>query len=304
MRRGLLGLLAWASLTWAGGCASQPYLTPERLQRGLVVVLPGIEGRSPLNESVCDGLNLGGVSWGIELRDWTSWLGPLYTLRAEARNRRQAGQIALRIAEYKYAHPDNPVVVVGQSGGGAVALWVAEAMPAGMKIDGLILLAPAVSPGYLLDFALENTSRGIVSFYSSRDWLFLGVGTTVYGTMDGYHSASAGKEGFTIPTAGGRPRCYDGLYQIAWHEQMAAMGHTGGHLSATGETFVAAYVAPFVRAGTWSEEFVANVLRRKSLDAVPMPRMNEWRPPPSRPPAARQPATRGAPLGANPHRVR
>ena len=52
----------------AGGCATgkyigsgdQPYLTPERTERGWVLVFTGIEGRSGFNQGIADGLAKGG----------------------------------------------------------------------------------------------------------------------------------------------------------------------------------------------------------------------------------------------------
>ena len=263
MRRVLFGLLCLAAVGACGGCYRQPYYTPERLDQGLVVVLPGIEGRSPLNQSIVQGLVDAGVPYGIDNEDWTSWLGPLYNQRAEIRNRRKANQIAVRVAEYKYAHPGKPVILIGQSGGGAMALWIAEAMPEGQEIDGAILLAPAISPGYMLadDIALTKTKRGIVNFYSSRDWFFLGVGTTVVGTMDGKHASSAGRVGFDVPADAGP--IYNRLFQVPWHKQMAAAGNEGGHLSSSAEAFVADYVAPLVMAPTWSDSLIAQVIARK-----------------------------------------
>lgn len=249
-----------------------------------MVVLTGVEGRGPLNAAVCDGLSAGGVNWGIDLEDWTAPMGPLWNLRMETLNRQKAVRIAMRIAEYKFGHPDSPVVVVGQSGGGGMALWVAEAMPEAVKLDGLILLAPAISPGYAVEFALGKTTRGVVSFYSNLDWIFLGLGTTVYGTMDGRHGPSAGMVSFRIPPADERPDCYDRLFQIAWHEQMARTGHIGAHVTTSAEAFVSQYVAPFVLARKWDEQFVAAVLNRWQMQVgtVPMPTARD-REPPDRP---------------------
>jgi len=274
----MLGLVCVAATAMTGGCYRQPYRTPQRMNTGLVVVLPGIEGRSPLNERTVQGLVDGGVPHGIDLEDWTSFLGPLYNLRAELHNRRKATRIAVKVAEYKFAHPDNPVILVGQSGGGAMALWVAEAMPEGQQIDGIILLAPAISPGYMVDFALSKTKRGIVNFYSSKDWLFLGVGTTISGTMDGKHSSSAGRVGFTRPLKPGRSKLYDKLYQVAWHKQMAMAGNTGGHLGSSTEEFVANYVVPFVLSRRWSDEIVAKVLAGEKIDYDSLPPMDKWTP--------------------------
>jgi len=281
MRTMLIGSLA-AVLAWACGCARQPYLTPERLAKGLVVVLPGVEGESPMNRAICRGLDAGGVDWGIRLENWTTLWGPLVNLRSEIRNRQKANEIAIRVAEYKFAHPDNPVVLVGQSGGGAMALWIAESMPQGQNVDGLILLAPAISPGYMVDFALSKSRQGVINFYSAKDWLFLGLGTTLYGTMDGQHTSSAGRVGFLIPPASTRPKAYDRLFQIAWHKQMAAAGHTGGHLASSAEGFVRHYVAPFVLARRWDDETVARVLTGRKIDPGALGPRNEWTPTPER----------------------
>ena len=247
-----------------------------------MVVLPGVEGRGLLNEGIVDGLVDGGVDWGIDLVDWTSPWGPLWNLRNEWGNYEKAGEIALRIAEYKFAHPSNPVVVVGQSGGGAMALWIAERMPPNQPLDGLILLSPAISPGCTVDIALGKTRRGAINFFSHKDWVFLGLGTTLYGTMDGRHTSSAGRVGFRVPLAGTRSKAYDKLFQIAWHEQMAAAGHTGGHISGSAQAFVRYYVAPFVLARRWDDETVARVLTGRKIDPNRLPPMNEWTPQPGR----------------------
>jgi len=293
MRRTAATLVSLAAMAYAAGCTHKPYLTPEREARGLVVVLPGVEGRGPLNESIVDGLVAGGVDWGIDLIDWTDPLGPLWNLRNELGNYRKAGEIAVRLAEYKFAHPDNPVVVVGQSGGGAMALWIAERMPPNQPLDGLVLLAPAISPGYMVDLALEKTRRGAITFYSYKDWVFLGLGTTVSGTMDGKHTESAGRVGFQVPLArSNRSEGYDKLYQIAWHKQMSAAGHTGGHLTVTAEDFVRHYVAPFVLTRQWNDEAVARVLTGRKLNNSALPPRGQWTPQPGRdwPADAGQPA--------------
>ena len=199
-----------------GGCNSQPYRTAERLERGLVIVLTGIEGRSAINEDIMKGLDAGGVDWAIELYDWTAPLVPLYNLRAEAHNRQKAKVLARRIARYRWDYPRRAIVLIGQSGGGAMAIWTAEALLGGQEIDGIVLLAAALSPDYHLEFALERTKRGIVSFHSSRDWMFLGLGTIIYGTMDGEHTASAGQVGFALPEDKPSRQGYEKLFQVAW----------------------------------------------------------------------------------------
>ncbi len=248
-----------------GGCNRyEQYRTAERLDRGLVIVLPGIEGRSAINDAIIKGLDAGGVDWAIELTDWTVPWAYLYNLRAEVRNRRKAAGIAGRIARYHWDYPDRPVVLIGQSGGGAIAVWTAENMMLGHYVDGIILIAAALSPEYVLDFALEKSRRGIVSFYSERAVLFLAAGTTVYGTMDGRHTASAGQAGFKLPDDPDGARAYENLFQVAWSPEMASTGHAGVHLTSGAEKFVSRYVAPLVTArptdGAWNAEYIDDVI--------------------------------------------
>lgn len=272
----ILVTAAMLASAWLAGCApDQPYVTRARLERGLVVVLPGVEGRGPLNESIVEGLAAGGVQYAIELYDWTSALGPLYNLRAELRNRKQAGRLADRIVSYRDAYPARPVLLVGQSGGGGVAVWTAEQLAWSGGIEGVILIAPSLSPGYPLDRALSYSERGVVVFRSDRDWILLG--TAITGTMDGEHAVSAGRVGFDIPEEPRRMEAYDKLYQIAWDPAMSKTGYGGGHLSSSAGNFIAAYVAPLVRARSWDRDFVSDLAHGQL----------EW-------PLRRRPATRPA----------
>jgi len=260
------GLAAICFIALLAGCrATQPYVAPSRLDRGLVIVLPGCEGRGLLNKAICKGLNDGGIDCAIELSDWTSAWGPLYNLRAEERNRQQAAEIADRIVRYQLAYPDRPVVLVGHSGGGAMAAWTAEAMPPEHKVDGVIMLAVAISPTYMLDQALRNSVRGVISFHSLRDWVL--TGTRLAGTMDGLHGPSAGRVGFQVARAEQRPQIYDKIFEIPWQPEMSQTGHTGGHLGYGVASFVAAYVSPLVAAERWDEDVIAAVLDRRPAAA-------------------------------------
>ncbi len=253
----LIAVVALACVALGGCGRPQPYVSPARLDRGLVVVLPGIEGRSPFNEGICEGLDDGGVDWAIELYDWTSpWVGPLVNLRTEERNREQARKLADRIARYHMSYPGRPVVLVGQSGGGAIAIWTAEALPPGQSIKGAVLLAAAISPGYMLDAALNNTREGIASFYSERDWLMLGFGTVTNGTMDREFVSSAGRVGFERPATPLRSQHYLKLYEIPWNPSMTFAGHGGGHVTSGARQFVATYVTPLVLAQTWDDQLI------------------------------------------------
>ena len=247
---------------WTGCGPAQPYLTADRVERGLVLVLTGIEGRSRFNEEICRGLSDGGVNWAIELVDWTTPVPGMFLLDlwSEVRNRRKARQIVDRIARYHMAYPSRPVRIVAQSGGGAIAVWIAEAMGPKERLDGIVLMAATLSPEYPLHTALTRSRCGIVNFHSQKDWLFLGAGTTLYGTMDGKHTSSAGRVGFTVPSEAARAGPYSKLYQVAWDKQMGRAGHGGGHLSSGAREFVVRYVAPLILSVDWSESLVRAVV--------------------------------------------
>lgn len=254
------GWLTLGAVMLAAGCGPQQEIMSGRLDQGLVIVLPGVEGRSPLNEGICNGLAMGGVKSAVCLYDWTGPWGPIHNLRSQERNRDVAGDIAWEIHEYHRKYPGRPVVLVGQSGGGAMAVWVTEAMTGKQSVDGIVLLDAALSPEYPLDTALMRCRRGIVNFYSTRDWFLLGVGTTIAGTMDGEHTSSAGRVGFTVPRAGGRPTVYKRLFQIGWSPEMARTGHWGIHVTSGADKFVQQYVVPLVNESRWDKDLITRIV--------------------------------------------
>ncbi len=272
MGPGTRHLVLGAVLALAGlvGCTpAQPFVTPQRLDRGLLLVLTGIEGRGRINEGICWGLADAGVHCAIELVDWTMPVAYLHNLRDQERNRKKAEDIANRITRYQMSRPGRPVILVGHSGGGAMAVWIAEALPPDGSIDGIILLSASLSPGYLLDISLHNSRRGIVSFHSREDWVFLGAGTMTWGTMDGRHTSSAGMVGFDVPARPGHEGLYGKLFQIAWHKRMARTGHTGGHPTSGARYFVATYVAPLVLAKKWDKAVIKTILSDERTATCP-----------------------------------
>lgn len=244
------------------GCgADRAFVTEERLDHGLVIVLSGIEGRSLYNREICRGLNQGAGEFAIERKPWTllGRLSFLYNLRAEQRNRRKAAEIASYIMEYQDSHPGRPVFLVGQSGGTAIAAWIAEALPPDRQIEGIVMLASALSPGYPLETALSRCRRGIVSFYSRWDIVFCGAGTTVFGTADGRHGPSAACVGFDVPKSAGGDRPYRKLFQVRWQRWMARYWYLGGHVTSGARPFVATCISPLLRAETWDEAAIRSI---------------------------------------------
>lgn len=255
MNRQRLILTILVSLMAVGplGCRVPERLSsPQRLERGIVFVLPGIEGRSVFNRDVALGLEDGGVQSAIEIFDWTTHIPGAFVanLSDYQRNQRQAQRLADRIREYARQFPDNPVHLIGHSGGGGVAVMALEDLPPdGKLVDMAMLLAPALSPDYDLRRALRQTRRGVMNFYSELDVSLLKVGTTVFGQIDRNHGPAAGAVGFSLPP--GLNRAERALYQIRlkqvrWTPRMRRFGASGSHLGWTSRKFAREYLARFV----------------------------------------------------------
>jgi pimeloyl-ACP methyl ester carboxylesterase len=269
-------MLLWAALSIlaaaAAGCDERVVINAAGAEHGLVILLPGIDGRSGYSEAACRALCRDGFDeMSVELRDWTSPLGAFFNQTAEGRNRAVAASIAERIVEYHREFPGRPVFLVGHSGGTAIAVWTAEALPDDEQVEGLVLLASSLSPGYDLSTALARTRGGIVSFNSPHDMALLGAGTTILGTMDGRHCPSAGMAGFEVLDRPG----YQKLFQIAWDSAMTEHDNGGDHFGCMAERFVGAYVKPLVRSEGWSEGLIASVSSGKGesymQDAINLP---------------------------------
>ncbi|MCA9256125.1 MAG: hypothetical protein KDA33_10835 [Phycisphaerales bacterium] len=245
----LFAMMALLILGSGVGCVPEGRLnTVERLDRGLVVVLPGIEGPSVWNRALVLGLDEGGVDCAIRRHEWGTPVpgGFLINLTDIERNRREADRLRDELVAYMTAYPGRPVQLVGHSGGAGIALMVTERMPADAPVTAVFLLAASVSPGYDLRPALARTSGEILNCYSELDAILLGPGTMIAGTIDRAHSVSAGKVGFQQrPTASPLDhRDVAVLRQEAWTPSMAKLGNDGGHFGWTDERFVRKWLAP------------------------------------------------------------
>jgi len=230
-------------------CTS-PWATPERLDRGLVVCLDGVGGWNWLPRLARIGLDRGGVKAGIVIYNWS--VGPLglwvTDLVVERRNRRVARDLADVLATYRAERPGRPVVLVGHSGGGALAVWTLEALPEDALLDRALLLAPALSPGYNLARALARVRDRATATYSWGDLALMGLGTTVFGTIDRHFGPSAGLVGFRLPPGltPAQRRVYAKLRQVPWRPRMILDGHLGEHVGWTGIRFARRVLAPIV----------------------------------------------------------
>ena len=257
MKRSTLTILALA-VAAIGGCFSgnAPYMTPERLDRGLVVILPGIEGVSRTNLRIRRAIDDGGVDRSLQIWPW-GWPVPLVGMVMNqidfVGNYLNAHVIARRIMTYQDEYPGRPVHIVGQSGGGGIAIMAAQALPEDRQIDGVILLSASMSSAYDIAKALKRSRSGIVNYYNPNDAILLAIATTVLGNVDGLHGPSAGLIGFDEPgesASDERKEAYRKLYQIRLTSLMVA-GRNGSHFSTSRYDFLAQYVTPLLLDSNW-----------------------------------------------------
>ncbi len=250
-RRGLLTTLSYAKAPFGPGVL-KPWLldTPERQNSGLIVVLPGIEGISSLNHSLAWGLADAGLPQAIRLHDWTLRKKPAFVnLWLKGRTLRAAAHVAEILADYRAEFPGRPIHLVGHSGGGALIPHILQELPGSMTIDTGIMIGPAISPRYDLAPALSRVTNRLVNVCSWLDWYFLGLGTTLAGTLDRRYGWSAGNCGFSLPSPEDSRRLLyqQKLLEVRFHWSMLRHWHYGGHFSCVNRVFVEHHVAPLLK---------------------------------------------------------
>lgn len=184
-------------------------------------------------------LRSGGCPHTMETFDWTDGRDGIMALRYAQRSTVPAERLAARIASL--ARDGRPIDLTADSSGCGVLLAALARLPDGVRVRNVFLSSPAVSGGYDLGPALARVDGELFSFRSRRDGFILGLGTTLFGTVDGRHESAAGRYGFHATDAKLRQIDYD----PAWS---ARYGHGGGHAEMLGSRFGRGYVAPLLLA--------------------------------------------------------
>ena len=241
----------------AVGCGNDnaQYMTEDHLSEGMVMILPGIEGVSQLNKNIRQGLVASGCQYAMPIRSWGHAIPVLGMLMNQVDiigAHITAGSIRDEIVRYQDSHPGTPVYLIGHSGGGGIAVLVAEKMPPDRKLSGVILLSASISSAHNMTEALAGCENGIVNFYNPTDGFFLGVGTSLVGNIDRLHGPAAGLIGFDLPADhhnDKRKQAYLKLYQVELTPAMT-LGDDA-HTVSTRPMFVASYVSPWVLRRLW-----------------------------------------------------
>jgi len=211
----------------------------------LVMHFPGVGGYLIIDRHLMAGLAEGGVRGRIEAFDWTQNNPGIDALHGYDRNHKQAAAYAKLIARHIKQWPDSPIVLTSHSGGGGIAVWTLEQLPAGVRVDAAFLLAPALSPDYDLSAALRHIRKTMYVFYSQNDYLVLGAGCRLCGTMDGEFTDAAGFVGFVTPKTAEAVQ-YLKLKQIPYNPAWGWLGNFGDHIGPMSRPFAAKIIAPLV----------------------------------------------------------
>ncbi len=218
-------------------------------RRGTVFLLDGIGGILLAPVTARRGFREAGLPLATYAYDWH--VGPRGELLADLvwlrRNRVEGLRFARVIRRFHRDYPGAPLHVVAWSGGTGIAVFAAEHLGGLARINTLVLCCSALSPDYPLGAALQNVDR-CYALASRRDYGFLGLGTTVFGTIDRKHCRAAGLVGFRPPPdapAGGEP--WGGkLRHIWWDADMRRFGNHGHHVGTATVAFARHRLAPLL----------------------------------------------------------
>ena len=208
--------------------------------------VPGIAGETGIDQMLVGGLLEGGFGGRTEIYDWTGENKGIAALVNRDRNDREAQRIADKVVAHRRAHPKSTIMLTGHSGGTGLVVFALEKLPDDVKVDGVLLLSPALSPTYDLSKALARVTGRMYVFSSTMDVFVLGLGTKVFGTIDRKQGDSAGRVGFVRPDAAADPEQYDKLVSCPYDKAWLAYGNLGDHVTVMSRSFSRHILTPLV----------------------------------------------------------
>jgi hypothetical protein len=235
-----LMMLALAAMAGSSCGATNDYL----------LHLPGIAGDKQIDRAVNRGIKEGGFDGTIVTYDWTENDPGMDALVAWPRNQKEAKIVSEKIAKQRAAMPaDAKFYLLGHSGGTGIAIWALEDLPDNVTVNTVVLMSPAVSPNYDLTRALKHVTGKVYVFSSLTDVIVLGVGTTLFGTIDGVKTDAAGRVGFHQPPQAD-PAQYKKLVPMPYDTSWFKYGDVGDHIGGMRESFGKNVLAPLILHGT------------------------------------------------------
>ena len=227
------------------GC-QQPQPAPQQLEQGLVYMFPGIEGGYWSLGEARRGFRNGGLKSAILTHEWNHPISPFQNLMDYQGNLQAARKVARKIGQYRREYPDTPIDLVGYSGGGGVAILVAQALSPEVQLRNIVLVHAAISCDYDLTEALNHVEGKLVNVYSDLDWFMLGVGTSVFGTIDRKNAPAAGMKGFKLENAVNKNGHLAKVEQLGWELKHLPDGRWGGHFGIHFYHFNKNFIAPYL----------------------------------------------------------
>lgn len=226
-----------------------PATAPTGRSEAFLLHLPGVAGPKEIDASLVRGLQRGGVAGEVRVYDWTRNDPGFNALVQLKRNREEARKVAELIERTYRADPSRPIYVTAHSGGTGIAVWALENLPADVRVRSLVLLQSALSPGYDLTAALRRVDGRAYSLHSAGDEFVLGVGTRMFGTIDGLKSDAAGLVGFRPPATDEAREQYAKLTQVPYDPAWVQYRNAGDHIGPMHARFAAAVLAPMIVEG-------------------------------------------------------
>lgn len=213
---------------------------------GLIWILPGVEQAPGDLKPIVKKFRKAGVRAEIRILDWDRFFGVVANVVDIKQNKKYAECVARDITLWSKNHAGESIDIVGYSGGGGLAVMVAEALPQDIRLRHIILAQPAMSPTHDLTAALRRVDEKLVHFHSPHDWIILHLGTRIFGTIDRKHVASSGKVGLDIEKAIPDESMRHKLEDHEWTIDMLKTGHYGGHAPITFAKWSEVYIAPYL----------------------------------------------------------
>jgi pimeloyl-ACP methyl ester carboxylesterase len=215
-----------------------------------VLHLNGIGGERSIDHSLVRGLREGGLEAEFEIYDWTGDDIGIPALTNVELHKREARRIADIILQQHKTDPRRPIHLTGHSGGAGMLTYALELLPDDVKVESIIMLAPALSPQYDLSRALAHVNGQCYVFTSMFDVAVLSTGTKIFGTIDGIRTEAAGLKGFVQPGKAADPEQYKKLVHFPYEKTWARRyGNLGSHISCMSARFVRSFVAPVLLTG-------------------------------------------------------
>jgi pimeloyl-ACP methyl ester carboxylesterase len=242
----LAALVAGAPAFAEDAGAAQRTQRPVQAADAWLLHLPGIAGETRIDRGLVRGLRDGGFNGDIHIYDWTGDAPGIPALRAHKRHQEEAAKVAQMITQQRRQSPNGRIVLTAHSGGTGIAVYALEMLPEDVKVDTVLLLSPALSPTYDLSKALPRVRGNVYSFPSPYDSAVLGIGTKLFGTVDGVKGEAAGKVGFVPPADADATtrKAYEKLIERPYDRSWIPLGNLGNHIGSMVPSFAAKVLTP------------------------------------------------------------